>query len=130
MIPSCSKNINKAGMSKRRQIKYTHPQTNGNMMRTMTETKIMTVIINSNKKIGLDCDLVVRSPLQESSMMLHEINCILLMDYNFTLCKYDINNIKYVGLEMWKEKVYFMSSAQSSMFYMLIIMNIMLVENF
>jgi hypothetical protein len=37
--------------------------------------------------------------MHEPSMLTHELNCILLLDYKLINPKYNINNIRFVGLE-------------------------------
>jgi len=41
-------------------------------------------------------------------MLTHELNCILLLDYKVTLSKYDINNKRFLELEVcaWGIKLY------------------------
>jgi hypothetical protein len=44
------------------------------------------------------------------STLTHETNWILFLNYKFSLSIYDINNRRFVGLEVWNRKVGFMSS--------------------
>jgi len=40
-------------------------------------------------------------PLLTSSALAHELNWILLLDYNLTLLQYGISNTRFVGLEAY-----------------------------
>jgi len=38
--------------------------------------------------------------MHEPSTLTHELSCILLLDYKLTLPKYNINDTRFVGLEV------------------------------
>jgi len=49
------------------------------------------IIIASRKKL----DVLIINPVthcHKFNIRSHELNCILLLDYKFTLSKYDVNN--------------------------------------
>jgi hypothetical protein len=71
------------------------------MMMMMMMIIIIIIIIHtitSNKKTN---NIGYFEPLLTSSTRKrNELHCILLLDYKFTLSKYDINDTRLVGLEV------------------------------